>query len=392
MKKLASIFILLFVSAISFAQFPVSTSFRYGSIEDLARSEGIEVSYGGVGSITVTGTLAAVSTDELKYTFVSGGNLNSYNSSYGTTVTHTIRHKFDKHVEGLYYSPSNIGAALFGNYPYGTNTLEANANIAVQRPFYQTLYPGQSFQSAVLNVVYLPNPGGTAPAIGSTTTITINYTSQIWGNLVSDANLFATKTVDLLGDSIGAGIGPTDWRNAPAYLYREYYTDKGYNWRFRNRSASGAITANHLNWMKAGRYYHDYPACIIIQVGTNDASGETTADNIKAMINKFLAMYTKLPDNYVRIIVPAILPKSDANAESLAATKRSQIKAMIQALPAYNTQVFYIEGTGTAWTVPDDTKYNNSDKVHPTDAATLIYWNIIKTFLDANPKMFSGKP
>ncbi|QJD79564.1 SGNH/GDSL hydrolase family protein [Spirosoma rhododendri] len=382
MKKALIIALLSLATLSAFAQFPVDQARPgrvYTSIKDLAQSEGQEYYLGSRGKIVVTGTVSATSTSEVSYTFTSG-NLPSYFAPAGIVVLHTMDYRFDTKIKGYYYTPFG-NSSTFATYTNTQPFFSANANERLTRPVSQYLLPTQSPTAAVLTEAAIPvSNTATLPTIGSTQSLTIGYETGWYGNLIWDMNIGASKCVDIWGDSIWNAVGPTTWSNNFAYLLRDYFTDKGYNYRLRNRSVSGSTTLDHRNFWYAGRTLADPPAVVFIPLGTNDPDAMSTSDNILYLVNKALTTYTT-PTNKVRVVVCGILPKLNSTAETTASNKRSAIKSALEGHAKYNSQVFYVNSLTTAWTATTASNYL-ADGVHPVDAAELTAWGLLKTWLD----------
>lgn len=373
---------------------------RYASVADLARAEGLDYTAGTGGFLTtsVTGTVvssvtnAAANTTTVLYS--ANVALSAATIPIGKAfVPSLLEFKADKKFLITYFTPSaNVGA--FVTYDFSFMNLFGEANERVTRPMATPVHARQRPINPTLTQITDVIAGTTPPGVGTTATIPFTYAYNITGHIMTDdLNLSATRYVDARSDSRGAGVGQTTTETMPMFLLREYWTDKGFNYRLRNQSISSTTTAQHLGYQQNGRYYTDAPKVILCELGTNSVAGgvpvATYLAEKAALIDKWIALYPG-----VKIIVPALTPRLLPASEALMVTARAAEKAQWETLK-YGGKVFYIEATGTCFTATDATKYLGSDGaggVHLVDATiTGFYWPAVKTYLDSPINGTSGK-
>lgn len=228
----------------------------------------------------------------------------------------------------------------------------------------------------------------------STNTTSVRVSLGLVGNLVTDDfNTTADYIIDLWGDSILFGTGPTQEKNLIAFLIRNYFTGKGNNVRHRNNAVSGSTSSNHDIFRQVG-YYNRQPAKIhFVMLGTNDINAGTSATVTSANIVN-IASQLLATDQTCKVVIMAIPPVNNSTKDAASTVTSNQIQSDLATLatslgltlnPAYtqaNTgRLYYIAGTRTAWTFSDATK--TTDGTHPNDTgAPLMFNGAIKPFLD----------
>jgi acyl-CoA thioesterase-1 len=182
----------------------------------------------------------------------------------------------------------------------------------------------------------------------------------------------AAATILVFGDSLSAAYGLAQTAGWPSLLEKRL-RDEGYDYRVANASLSGETTTGGAARIEGALKAHN-PAIVVLELGANDGlrgqSVEVMKRNLEAMIDasrkakaEVLLVGMRLPPNYGS----AYVEKFHRTYADLAKSKRTGL------VP------FLFEGFG------EDTKFFQSDRVHPTAEAQALMldtvWRGLKPLL-----------
>lgn len=222
---------------------------------------------------------------------------------------------------------------------------------------------------------------------GTLTGVNLNVWASGW-TLTDDLDYSAEKVILWDGDSItGAGTGITDKSKEYDWQVVEYFRAKGHSVRMVNFSIGGSASTLHESRRKLGAYNIPQADLICYSLGMNDAGQAIPTATYKTNVKNFIAWkQARYPQ--ARMIVFGASPAENNTTETALALLRTAASEAVA--EANDNKVVYVN-LGTAFDRTVSSNYASSDaagsRVHPNDAGHAAIYNVVKTFLDANPNI-----
>lgn len=317
-------------------------------------------------------------------TFTADGNINGGFSSFG--VTQAI------YIENFVVSSSKNCRIQIQIYDTGTagtsnsiDTLLWNIQVAPGIPV--TVPVGVFIRPSGVKFTTTSVGGWKVRAVYDTDKTGVNTFVYATGyRLTDDLNFSAEKVYWHIGDSITAGgTGPTNKTKQYDWQILDYLRSQGHSIRMLNTSVSGTTAAFHDTRRAMGGYELPQADFIAYSLGTNDASGGTTAAAFKTNIASIITHKQTRHPNAKMLILGATPRESDTVETALALLRTAASQAVAE---ANDPNVKYLS-LGSAFDRKLVSNYASSDPAndhtHPSDAGHASTFAVIKSFMDANP-------
>jgi lysophospholipase L1-like esterase len=232
----------------------------------------------------------------------------------------------------------------------------------------------------------------------TTTAVTIN-TNILGYNITKNTNIFASKQLLWIGDSISYGTGATNFENVttPTPVQsstpnQEPFTQqvkknliyKGYDFWLTNKAQSSMTTDGVVQAIKWGYYDNTSPELICIMIGANDADN-LGSGGLSNVTNQgiFLSNITFI-NNYfskrfpsAKILWIGSTPSADTPTETNIAIGRGIIDTYISGLSLPNIKYTSLVNAFVRTTAAN---YLTADTIHPTAQNAIA--TAIQTFID----------
>ena len=373
----------LFISVISFGQFPLRTwSQNTNQFPNSVFTDGFTRPLNSTTTQTQSTTLSGIGAT------VTLGFTRSITVGYYISQ---IRIKSTKNVRYWIYPPYSSTLSI-GTSNYLEVDVPANVETIIDLPF---VYRASSVLVPAMRIInfYTDNTFSTVIDCGSspqTVTTRVQYIAQtIQGN---DFDFAAPGNLVWVGDSItdGSGINSQDssfqWmiRNAfrgmmPASTFTTAPT-QNYRYRYIGYGFVGRTASDIAPLFKEGRFDNDKAAGYVIEFGVNDVlQGKTTTqytNALKSIVDYLLGSTNK--DVPIILITPT--PIQNAANQASARTFYTAANAIF-GNGAYNSRVYVID-PGLSFTAATWNYYYQGDNlgVHPNGTGSL---NIANTIVSA---------
>jgi len=368
------------------ANFPV---INQRNINDICLAEGIPQAFSGT-STTATPTLG---TDLL--TTLNIYNQNNYNIGpnsmyYITSFTIiasrdiNISFRIDNITNRKFRGPND--QIVPNGYPRINIpiTLKANERYTITDNVFQILGWDQ-------NMYIVCND-----AIGTAVTISVNLFGY---NITKNTNIFASRQLLWIGDSISFGTGaisfdnvttPTPTQSSTAnqepfpQQVKKYLINKGYDFWLTNKAQASMTTDSVVQGIKWGYYDMSNPSLIVIMIGANDANnlgsgGLSVSANQTIFLNNITFINNYLIKRFPasKILWLGSTPSATTSDENKIEIGRGIMNTYITNLANPNIKYYSM---ATAFDRTNTANYLASDAIHPT--AQNVIATAINNFLD----------
>jgi lysophospholipase L1-like esterase len=232
--------------------------------------------------------------------------------------------------------------------------------------------------------------------IGTAVTISVNFFGY---NLTKNSNVFASRQLLWVGDSISYGTGSTSFENVTttnptqsstanqepfAQQIKKNLINKGYDFWLTNKAQSSMTTDSIVQAIKWGYYDMSNPNLIVIMIGANDAYNLGVGGlNVSANQTIFLNNITFINNYFLKrfpnskILWLGSTPSATNADETRIEIGRGIINTYITGLS--NTNIKYYS-LATAFDRTNTANYLTSDTIHPTAQNAISI--AIQSFID----------
>lgn len=236
-----------------------------------------------------------------------------------------------------------------------------------------------------------------ADSVGTSVTINLNMFGY---NLTKNTNLYASRQLLWVGDSISNGTGSVHYENVTSdnptqsstanqepfsQQIKKNLIYKGYDFWLTNKSQSSMTTDSVVQAIKWGYYDNSNPDFIVIMIGANDAynlgvGGLSVTANQTIMLSNitFINNYFSKRFPNAKILWLGSTPSSNSTDEAKIEIGRGIINTYITGLN--NNNIKYTS-LASAFDKTNSANYLTSDTIHPT-AQNLIA-STIQTYIDS---------
>lgn len=367
------------------ANFPV---INQRNINDICLAEGIPQAFGT--SVTTaspaSGADLFITNNLLNLTYGLGPNFMFYTTSFTILATRdiTISLRVDNITNRKFRGPND---QLIPNSYSRINkpiNLKANERYTIKDNIFQIL--GWDLN---LHVVCLDS-------VGTPVTISVDMFGY---NLTKNTNIFASKQLLWVGDSISNGAGsisfegvttPTPTQSSTAnqepfaQQVKKNLINKGYDFWLTVKAQSSMTTDSVVQAIKWGYYDMANPDLIVIMIGANDAynlgvGGLSVTANQTIFLNNitFINNYFSKRFPNAKILWLGSTPSANTTDEARIEIGRSIINSYITGLNNSNIKYYSL---ATVFNRTNTANYLASDAIHPTAQNAIA--TAINNFID----------
>jgi lysophospholipase L1-like esterase len=353
------------------ANFPV---INQRNINDICLAEGIPQAW----ALNTTTASPVVGTDLIAYDFQNNGayttspNFTAYITGCSIMASRDINIslRIDNIANRKFRGPND--QLVPNSYP----RINTSINLKANERYY--------IKDNILQIFgYFPNLSITCTDnVGTAVTMSVN----IFGyNITKNTNIFASKQLLWVGDSISNGTGSVHFESVTspnptqsstpnqepfAQQVKKYLINKGYDFWLTNKAQSSMTTDSVVQAIKWGYYDMANPSLIVIMIGANDAYNLGVGGiSVTANQTIFLQNITYINNYFIKrfpnskILWLGSTPSNNSTDEARYEIGRGIINTYITGLSNSNIKYYSL---ASAFDRTNTANYLTSDTTHPT--------------------------